>query len=161
MARTWLVPVDENSYQQTLAQPIDLTGWEDRPDNFPEQARIWGVRTDPEQGEWKANKRHLEQMETGDPLLFYRNSKGQYDAAGRIGQFTHTDYVRDKHWNGGPAIDIYTVENYNPDLQISKKQVNQLLGYKEGHHPQGLSPVAADRSTDRLIQRLDIGTAES
>lgn len=65
----WLVPVDERSFQRTLAQPVDLSGWEDRPDDFPETARVWGVRTDRKQGDWKRNRRNLEKMEAGDPLL--------------------------------------------------------------------------------------------
>jgi len=48
----WLVPVDEPSFQRTLAEPIDLSDWNNRPDSFPERARVWGVRTDPEQGSW-------------------------------------------------------------------------------------------------------------
>jgi hypothetical protein len=32
----WLVPVDERSFQQTLAETIDLSGWDERPDAFPE-----------------------------------------------------------------------------------------------------------------------------
>lgn len=73
MAQVWLVPVDEPSYQKTLAEPIDLTDAPGKPSSFPDEARVWGVRTDPEQGSWERNKRNLEQMERGDPLLFYRN----------------------------------------------------------------------------------------
>ena len=160
MSSLWLVPVDENSYQQTLAQPIDLTSWDDRPADFPEQARIWGVRTDPAQGEWNGNERHLEKMKTDDTLLFYRNKESRYDAAGRIGQFDYTDYIRDEYWNGGPALDIYTVKNYDNSVEMEPEQVNQLLGYKENYWPQGLSPVASDRPTDRVIRRLNLDTSE-
>jgi hypothetical protein len=39
----WLVPVDERSFQRTLADPVDLSDWDDRPDDFPERARVWAV----------------------------------------------------------------------------------------------------------------------
>lgn len=158
MTSTWLVPVDEQSFQKTLTQPIDLSDWDDRPSDFPARTRVWGVRTDPKQGEWSMNKSHLEDMKTGDPLLFYRNSKSRYDAAGTIGQFAHTTYVRDSYWNGGPAIDIYTIENYDDFINMTTKEVNQLLRYKEGYYPQGLSPVASDWPTDQLLEQLSIGS---
>jgi len=160
MSSLWLVPVNEPDFQKTLAQPIDLSDWEDRPDDFPEESRIWGVRADPQQGEWKVNRRHLENMEPNDTLLFYRSSESRYDAAGTIGQFARTEYVRTKYWDGGPSIDIYTVENYNDTVTMSSKQVNEILDYKKGYHPQGLSAVGSQSAADRLIRRLNIGTAE-
>lgn len=81
----WLVPVDEPAFQRTLAKPIDLSDWDDQPDSFPENACVWGVRTDPKQGSWKRNRRNLERMERYDPLLIYRNSESWYTATGRIG----------------------------------------------------------------------------
>ena len=92
----WLVPVDERSFQRTLAEPVDLSDWDERPDSFPEEARIWGVRTDPEQGTWKRNRRNLERMERSDPMLIYRNEMSRYTATGRVGPMTRTEYVRDE-----------------------------------------------------------------
>jgi hypothetical protein len=92
----WLVPVDEASYQRTLAEPADLSEWERRPGSFPEEARVWGICTDPEQGTWERNRRNLERMEQGDPLLFYRNAESRYTATGRVGAMTHTEWVRDE-----------------------------------------------------------------
>lgn len=37
----WLVPIDERSFQRTLAEPVDLSDWESRLDSFPETARVW------------------------------------------------------------------------------------------------------------------------
>lgn len=65
---------------------------------------VRGVRTDPTQGSWERNRRNLERMEPGDPLLVYRNEESRYTATGRVGPFWHTTYVRDEFWNGEPAM---------------------------------------------------------
>ncbi|AXG07221.1 hypothetical protein DU500_12755 [Haloplanus rubicundus] len=152
----WLVPVDEPSFQQTLAEPIDLSDWDDRPASFPERARVWGVRTDPEQGSWERNRRNLERMERGDPLLIYRNSESRYTATGRVGPMAHTEHVRDEYWDGGPALDVYVVEGYDDSLDVEPETVNRLLGYEESFWPQGLWQVSDDRPTDRVVQKFDI-----
>lgn len=152
----WLVPVDERSFQRTLAEPVDLSDWDKRPNDFPEQARIWGVRTDPGQGSWERNRRNLELMACGDPLLVYRNSESQYTATGRVGPMAHTEYIRDKHWGGGPALDIYVVEDYDDSIDAEPEEVNKLLGYKGSFWPQGLWRAADDRPIHRVIRRFDI-----
>lgn len=155
MTQLWLVPVDEPSYQETLDQTIDLSDCAEKPETFPDQARVWGVRTDPEQGSWERNRRNLKRMETGDPLLIYRNSLSKYTATGRVGEFwLDTDYVRDEYWSGGPARDVYTVENYR-EIDLSREAVNNALGYKESFWPQGFWKVGDDRPVDRLLRRLE------
>lgn len=151
----WLVPVDEPSFQQTLAEPADLSGWNDRPELFPVEARLWGVRTDPEQGSWDRNRRNLELMAPGDPLLIYRNSESQYAATGRVGPMAHTEYVRDEFWGGGPALDVFVVQNYEP-VELDRGTVNELLGYEESFWPQGLWRVSDDRPADAVVRRFDI-----
>ena len=152
----WLVPVDGRSFQRTLAEPVDLTDWENRPDDFPEHARLWGVRTDPEQGEWERNRRNLTKMEQGDPLLFYRNFTSQYTATGRVGPMAHTEYVRDEYWDGGPVLDVYVVEDYDDSIEAQPERVNNLLDYNESFWPQGFWHVANDRPTDRAVRHFDI-----
>lgn len=152
----WLVPVDEPSFQRTLAEPIDLSDWDDRPASFPERARVWGVRTDPEQGSWERNRRNLERMERGDPLLIYRNSESRYTATGRVGPMAHTEHVRDEYWDGGPALDVYVVEGYDDSLDVEPETVNRLLGYEKSFWPQGLWRVNDDRPTDRVVRKFDI-----
>jgi len=152
----WLVPVDEPSFQSTLAEPIDLSDWHDRPASFPDRARVWGVRTDPEQGSWERNRRNLERMERDDPLLIYRNSMSRYTATGRVGPMAHTEYVRDEYWDGGPALDIYVVEDYDDSIDVEPETVNRLLGYDKTFWPQGLWRVSDDRPTDRIVRKFDI-----
>lgn len=155
MTQLWLVPVDEYSFQQTLADPVDLSDQDNKPDDFPDRARVWGVRTDPEQGDWERNRRNLEQMETGDSLLIYRNSTSKYHAKGRVGPFWHTTYVRNEFWEGGPAIDVFAVEDYE-EIDVEPEQVNQILGYKDMFWPQGLWRVSDDRPKNRVVRRFDI-----
>ncbi|SIR88473.1 hypothetical protein SAMN05421858_4327 [Haladaptatus litoreus] len=155
MSQLWLIPVDEQSFQRTLDQPIDLSDRDEKPERFPDRTRVWGVRTDQEQGDWKRNRRNLERMETGDPLLVYRNETSQYHAKGRIGEFWQTEYVRDEYWGGGPAIDVFSVDQYE-EIDVQPNEVNTVLDYNERFWPQGLWRVADDRPTDRLVQKLDI-----
>lgn len=155
MTQLWLVPVDEPSFQATLAEPIDLSAKTDKPDSFPDHARVWGVRTDPEQGSWDRNRRNLERMESGDPVGIYRNSESEYQATGRIGEFWHTEYIRDTYWNGGPALDVFAVEDYE-QINVARGEVNETLGYKQNFWPQGLWRVADDRPTGQLVRQLDI-----
>lgn len=95
-------------------------------------------------------------MQSGDPLLFYRNSQSEYHAKGRVGEFWRdTEYVRDEHWNGGPAIDVFSVEEYE-EIDVTRANVNQTLDYKSNFWPQGLWRVADDRPTNRLAHKLDL-----
>jgi len=70
-------------------------------------------------------------MERDDPLLIYRNSMSRYTATGRVGPINHTEHVRDKYWDGGPALHIYVVEDYDDSIDVVPETVNQLLGYEE------------------------------
>lgn len=154
MTQLWLVPVDEASYQATLREPINVSDVAGKPPAFPDETRVWGVRTDPEQGSWERNTRNLERMNTGDPLLIYRNSESRYTATGRVGPFWRTEYVRDEYWGGGPAIDIFAVDEFR-EIDLSRSSVNQILDYEENFWPQGLWRVADDRPVDRLLRRLE------
>lgn len=154
MSQLWLVPVDEPSFQATLDTPIDLRDQVEKPATFPDYTRVWGVRTDPEQGGWERNTRNLARMEPGNPLVIYRNETSQYHATGRVGPFWHTEYVRDEYWNGGPALDVFAVEGYTV-IDVSREEVNETLGYESDFWPQGLWRVAEDRPTERLVRKLD------
>ena len=154
MSSLFLVPVDEPSYRATLETKANLTDWDNRPADIPERAHVWGVRTDPEQGTWSRNRRNWEKMESGDDLLFYRNGQGHYFATGTVGAMFRTEYVRDNLWNGGPAIDLYTVEEYDESIRLESHVLNDVLGYDSSYYPRGLRRVADHRPTDRLDRRL-------
>jgi hypothetical protein len=94
-------------------------------------------------------------MGRGDPLLFYRNSESRYTATGRVGPMTRTEWVREEFWNGGPALNVYVVEDYEP-ITVEREAVNRLLGYKESFWPQGFWRVSDDRPVDSVVERFDI-----
>jgi hypothetical protein len=157
MPQLWLIPADKKSYQQTLAQPRDLTPAPDKPQAFPDEARVWGVRTDPEhkQAPWPRNKRNLERMNPSDPLLIYLKGDGHYVASGSIGgPIWHTQWVRDEFWDGGPALDIFHIDDWT-SINFEPETVNRILGYKKNTVPQGLWRVADDRPIGRLLQQID------
>lgn len=155
MTQLWLVPVDEPSFQRTLAEPIDLAHRGEKPDEFPDRSRVWGVRTDPEQGTWERDRRNLDRMQSGDPLLIYRLSTGRYHAAGRVGPFWHTTYVRDEYWDGGPEVDVFAVREYE-EIDADPETVNTTLGYKGTFWPQGLWHVSPERPTERIVREFDV-----
>jgi hypothetical protein len=95
-------------------------------------------------------------METGEPLLFYRNGEGRFFATGRIGAMGKTDYVRNEFWNGGPADSVYEVRDYSEDVDISSGRVKSLLGYDEGFVVRGTHRVSEDRSIDRLLKTIGV-----
>lgn len=154
MTALYLVPVDEPPWRATLKDPVDLTGWDERPDDFPVEARVWGVRTDPAQGPWPRNERTWDRMEPGELLLFYRNGTGRFIASGRIGSRDKTEYIRDTYWDGGPAISVYEVQDYDDTVDISVDRVKSILGYDEGFILRGTHRVSEDRPTDRLLRRV-------
>lgn len=156
MSSLFLVPVDEPSFQRTLADPVDLGGWNERPRDVPERARVWGVRTDPAQGDWTRNRRYWDLMQPGDSLVFYRNRHSRYDAVGRVGTTFETEYIRDRFWDGGPATSVYTVEGYDDSISLEPAVVNRILGYDEDFWPQGLWKVADGRPTGRLEERVGL-----
>lgn len=149
----YLVPMDEPSYRATVAEPLDLSDWENRPDDFPATARVWGVRTDPAQDSWERNQQTWERMESGEPLLFYLNGTGEFVAHGRIGVMCETDYIRDEYWNGGPAITVYTVEDYDDSVSVSLDEAKSILSYDDGFVLRGTHRVSEDRPVDRLLRQ--------
>ena len=152
MGRVFLAPVDNASYRATLESEIDLSDWEDRPSDFPSRARVWGVRTDPEMGDWKRNRSSLDKMSEDDPILFYRNS--EYFARGRVGVMCKTKYIRDNYWDGGPAINVFSVGEYDESINIERTELNSILDYSEHFHPQGLWIVKQERPVDELLERV-------
>lgn len=88
--------------------------------------------------------------------FIYRNSVSRYTATGRVGPMTHTKYIRDEYWDGGPALDVYVLKEYDGSIDAEPEVVNRLLGYEETFWPQGLWRVSDDRPTDRVVRRFDI-----
>ena len=61
--------------------------------------------------------------------------------------------LRDEFWNGGPALNVYVVADYEP-VNIERETINDLLDYNESFWPQGFWRVSDDRPTERVVQEL-------
>lgn len=95
-------------------------------------------------------------MEPGDPLLIYRNSQSKYTAAGRVdAPLWHTEWVRDEFWNGGPALDVFHVQDFE-GIDLERKAVNRALDYQEDFWPQGLWRVADHRPVEGFLRRVGL-----
>jgi hypothetical protein len=69
---------------------------------------------------------------------------------------TRTEYIRAEYWGGGPALDVYVVEDYDDSIDADPVTVNKVLGYDESFWPQGLWRVSDDRPADQVVRRFDI-----
>ncbi|THE66485.1 hypothetical protein D8Y22_02185 [Salinadaptatus halalkaliphilus] len=58
--------------------------------------------------------------------------------------------------DGGPALGVYVVEDYDDSLDVVPETINRLFGYEESFWPQGLWRVSDDRPTDRVVRKFDI-----
>lgn len=94
-------------------------------------------------------------MEPGEPLLFYLNGTGEFVSRGQVGEMHETEYIRDEFWQGGPAVSIYTVEDYDNSVSIRLDDVKSILGYDDGFILRGTHRVSDDRPVDQLLRRVD------
>ena len=82
----FLVPIDPENFDRTVASTVDLAEYPNRPSPLEdlEEARLWAVDDD------SGNGSTFERMESGDLLLFYHDD--EYVATGRVGTtFEDTD----------------------------------------------------------------------
>jgi len=93
-------------------------------------------------------------MAEWDPILFYYNE--EYFAQGRVGVMCETEYIRDHYWDGGPAINVYTVESYSEDIELEREKLSELLEYSKNFHPQGLWIVNEDRPVEDLLNHIGV-----
>jgi hypothetical protein len=66
-----------------------------------------------------------------------------------------TEYIRDYYWDKSPAISVFSVCKYEDHLGLEKEQLNQILEYKDGFHPQGFWLVDDDRPIGKLLNHID------
>lgn len=143
--QVFLVPCDSETFERTMAQPVDLTGVEDPPEALSglESARLWGV----DDGERTVET--FERLAEGDLLLFYEG--GTFVGVGRVGRtFADEDgWLSGTLWEGEPATHVLTVTGFAP-VSVSRAAVNALFDYGAGYNPGGLMRVAPDRVTASL-----------
>jgi len=145
MGDVFLVPCDPGNYGRTVASPVDLREYPDRPDPLQniDKARFWGAR------DGKGNKSYFEKMETGDLVLFYQDS--QYIGVGFIETTFHDEagWARTTFWENAPSESIYTINDFD-SISVPRSKVNRIFDYKTDYYPQGLTRVVDNRVSNRL-----------
>lgn len=148
VTRLYIVPVGENwidHFEQTVSSPVSV------PERVPEdlqretEARIWGTT------EGRQKRTFFEEMEPGDPLLFYND--GEFFAAGRVGTAFENPSVGETLWENKESRFIYTVEDYQ-EISVSRERVATLLGYEEGWAPYRFLRVSQD-AVNSLLQQYN------
>lgn len=159
MPQLWMVPVDASMYKATLSRPVDLTAAPDKPAEFPDRARVCGIRTDSEKGEWERNRLYLQFLTSGDHVLVFDTSKGRFTGSGRVGPRWQTEYVRDRFWDGDPATDVFALEEYL-EVGVPRVTVNRILEYDLDFYPRGFSKVADGRPIGRVLTHFALEYAQ-
>lgn len=149
MSGLFLVPVDDDwieQFERTVEQSVDID-----PKDAPEQlqdignARIWGTT---DEGRKRA---YFEQMESGDPLLFYNS--GRYFAVGRVGTTFEDEQIGEWLWGKPESSFIFTVTNFHQtDLDV--EEINEILGYKENNIPMGFNRPS-EKAISSLLQHYN------
>lgn len=134
MSGLFLVPVDDDwieRFERTVEKPVSINP-EDAPEPLQdfEEARIWGTT---DEGRKRA---YFEQMENGDPLLFYNS--GRYFAVGRVGNTFEDEAIGEWLWNKPESSFIFTVTNFHR-TELTVEEINEILGYKENNIPMGFN----------------------
>lgn len=149
MRDLFLTTIDNQfDFQDTVETPADLSDWPDRPTDFPEQARVWGIR------QAEQNKRAFEKMQQGDYVLFYENGTNEYAGAGIIDSTCETEWVADHYWSNAERQLVFTVNEYH-DVSVPLKEVNEVLEYKPAYHPQAVVRVSDRRPLSEALKLFD------
>jgi len=153
VTRLYVVPVGEGwieQFNETVESPIPI------PDEAPEdlqreeKTRIWGTT------EGRQKRTFFEEMEPGDPLLFY--NEGEFFAAGRAGTAFEDPDVGESLWTNEDSRFIFTVEDYQ-EISVSRERIATLLGYEEGWAPYRFLRVSQDAANSLLQQYNSIEEA--
>lgn len=140
-ANVFLVSVDAEQFERTVASAIDLTEQSDRPDALSDRdsVRLWGIEAG------TRNEQMFERMETDDLLLFYREEDAEYVGIGTVGEtFTDDGWAANTLWDGTFSEFVYTVDSFEP-VAVPARAVNRIFDYGEDYEPNGLLRVADGR----------------
>lgn len=142
--QVFLVPVDPETFERTMAEPVDVSELSDPPEALSdvETVRLWGVANGSRTVET------FERMVEGDLVLFYDD--GAYVGVGRVGRTFADDagWLAATLWDGEPATHVLTVTDFEP-VSIPMAAVNALFDYGASYVP-GFTRVAPDRVTASL-----------
>jgi hypothetical protein len=136
----FLVTVDAERFERTVATPADLDEQPGRPEPLEgrEAARLWGAPAG------DRTRSTFERMAAGDLLIFY--AEDRCVGVGEVGDsFEDGDgWVATTFWGGEPTPLVFTVENFR-SVSVPRARVNAVFGYGAGYQPPVLMRVADDR----------------
>lgn len=138
-SNVFLAGVDSDQFEETLAQSVDLSAHDDRPDPLTEfeQARIGAVPTG------DRSEKMFGRMAAGDLVLCYDN--GSYVGAGRIGAtFDDAAWAEEALWPGADVVGGFVLEDF-VELALPARVVNSLFDYSADYSPGDLMRVADGR----------------
>lgn len=153
VTRLYIVPVGDDwidRFSQTVASPVSVP--ESAPADLQKEseARIWGTT------EGGQKRTFFEEMEPGDPLLFYTD--GAFFAAGRVGAVFENPAVGEALWDNPDSRLLYTVTTYQ-EIALPRAELAELLGYEPAWVPLGFLRVSADAVSSLLRQYNSIEAA--
>ena len=148
MTRLFVVPVGEDwiaDFDGTVRSPTAIP--EDAPEDLQrkDEARIWGTTVG------RQKRGFFEEMETGDPLLFYND--GEFFASGRVGTPFESESAGEALWGNSESRFIFTVTDYE-EISVDRERVARLLDYEEAWVPYRFMSVSSD-AVNSLLQEYN------
>lgn len=142
-SNVFLAAVDPDRFAATLAAPVDLADYPDRPDALAdrETARIGAV----EPGD--RNEQMFERMVPGDLVLCYADD--EYLGVGRVVATFDDGWAADALWEGADVAGGYVLEDF-VEVSVSAQAVHTLFDYASDYAPGGLIRVADSRVDNSL-----------
>lgn len=149
----FLVPVTYPEFERTVISQIDLSGLPIHQSTLselerPERVRVWGVKNS------QLNKTFYGKMRENDYLLFYHKDKYRY--FGKVGNKFQSGKVSEQYWGGIDADMLYAIDCFKI-IDIHRKTLNDICGYKSTYQPQSIR-----RTSNKAYRRLkrEYGTIE-
>jgi len=154
VTRLYIIPVGKDwidNFLRTVESHVPVPA--EAPDDLQREAddvRIWGTT------EGRQKRTFFEEMEPGDPLLFYND--GEFFAAGRVETAFEDPDVGEALWNNSESRFIFTVSDYQ-EISVPREEVAVLLGYEERWVPYRFLRVSPDAANSLLQQYNSIEEA--
>lgn len=138
-SNVFLAGVDSDQFAATLADPVDVSEFDDPPDALAgsDEARIGAVAPG------DRSEQMFQRMAPGDLVLCYAD--GRYVGAGRIvAPIEDAEWLSQALWNGAEVAGGYVLEDF-VELDLPARVVNTLFDYSPDYSPGDLIRVADGR----------------
>ena len=138
MTHVYLATCDSPSFDETVANAVDLSDESELPESLEGsvEARFWGV----EPG--SRNESNFERLESGDLVLFYRDD--EYVATAWVeSTFEDDEWASETYWDDEERPMVYTVSEFE-SISVPRAKVNAIFGYSGSYSPGSLMRVNPD-----------------